>query len=346
VTDITIPQTTSATTPIVDAPQVLELCKSAEKIAICGHINPDGDALGSALALRNLLESPEFSPGVDRQVTLLLGQDGSAPELYDFLPNYHFIAARNYTDTPDLFICVDCPTLKRIGSSRDAFERAAATLVIDHHANYEGYADYYYGNCRAAATGNLIWGLIRLSGVTPTRNMALFCYVAILTDTGRFSFQNTNAQAFADATEMVRLGVSPSDVAEMVYESKSMAALKLEARLIERMRFALDGQLVCSYVTEQDLYELGIGRDATEGLPSILRSIAGVKVAVLLREETDGLRVNLRSRCGINVADFACAFGGGGHAGAAGFTLDMPLVEAERSVIPELEALISRTSST
>ena len=317
------------------ATQVLKLCRSANSIAIAGHVNPDGDSLGSSLALAELLRS------LGKSCDLLLGQDLPAPQLYAFLPGYDFIAAASYQKVPDLFIAVDSGTINRLGTAQAVFERSAQTLVIDHHANYENFADFYHGDPQAAAAGDLIWQLIRASGVAPTPTMALYCYVAILTDTGRFSFENTNSQALASAKEMVDLGVDPAFVARQIYENKPVAALQLEARLVQRMRFAQKGALVYSYVSDSDLSELKISRDATEGLPTILRSIQGVKVAALFREEKDGVRVNLRSRNGIDVGALATSFGGGGHATAAGLTLEMPLAEARDLVVPKLERLLS-----
>jgi phosphoesterase RecJ-like protein len=315
--------------------EALRLCEAVGTVAIAGHVNPDGDSLGSALALAELLR------GLGKQVDVLMGQDTPPPTLYSFLPGYNFEPASGYTRTPELFIVVDSATIKRLGTARPVFERSPKTLVIDHHTNYEDFADYYFGDPDIAATGELIWQLIRASGVRPSTNMALYCYVAILTDTGRFSYEKTSSHTFEDAKEMVELGVNPAFVASRVYESKPLASLQLEARLIERLRFCVDGKLVYSYVTEADLRELGINRDATEGLPNVLRSIAGVKLAVLLRYEDDGVRVNLRSHDGIDVGSLACGFGGGGHAAAAGFTLKMPLDESISLVLPKLEQLLT-----
>jgi phosphoesterase RecJ-like protein len=318
----------------ISAAQVLQLCQSVDNIAIAGHTNPDGDCLGSALALAELLRAQ------GKQVSVLLGQNAPAPSLYGFLPHYTFVSADHYEGCPQLFIAVDSPTIKRLGASQNVFERAAQTLVIDHHIHYENFANYYFGNAKAAATGNLIWELIKLSERVPTRTMALYCYVAILTDTGRFSFENTNSRAFADACEMVDLGVDPAFVAREVYENKSRELLQLEARLIERTHFLCEDALACSYVTDVDLGELSIARDATEGLPTILRSIQGVKVAALFRQEGDIVRVNLRSRSGIDVGSLAMALGGGGHVAAAGLTLEMPLGAAFAKVMPELTHLL------
>jgi phosphoesterase RecJ-like protein len=169
--------------------------------------------------------------------------------------------------------------------------------------------------------------------------MASACYVGLMTDTGRFSYQNTNDQAFIDAAQMLTTGIDATEISQLVYENKPLAALLMEARLIERVQFACDGRVAYSWINEQDFADLGISRDDTEGLPSILRSIQGVNVAALLREEQGSVRVNLRSRHGRDVGILARRFAGGGHLAAAGLTLQGTLQEALDTFIPELTAL-------
>jgi phosphoesterase RecJ-like protein len=311
--------------------EALEVIAAAQTIAIVGHVNPDGDALGSALALRDLL-------GVmGKKVTNLLGQDHAAPQLYAFLPDYEFVYASEYAEVPDLLIVVDAPTAKRLGTAQRLVVEARDTLVVDHHANYEGFAHHYLGDTTAPAAASLVWQLIKASGHTPSLNMATYCYIGIMTDTGRFGFRNTNRTAFDDAAEMCGLGVNPSLLSEQVYENKIIPALRLEGLAVERAQFSCGGKVVYSYIRQDDLARLGLERDATEQLPSILRGIKGVEVAALFREEgTEGVRVNLRSRSSYDVGTFALLLGGGGHKGAAGLTLDMPLDDAISHIVNRL----------
>ena len=303
--------------------EVLALLEASQVVAITGHINPDGDAVGSALAMRDLLKA------MGKQADVLLGQDHLAPELYSFLPEYEFSYASEYTKTPDLFIVVDCATNKRLGSAERILDATKNTLVIDHHTSFQGFSRYYFGNDEAPATASLVWQLIKGSRIEPTLNMASYCYVGIMTDTGRFAFKSTDRSAFLDAVEMVDLGVSPSEMSQLVYENKSMAAMRLEALIINRIQFACEGSIVYSFILPDDLKSLGLKRDDTEQLPTILRSIKGVEIAMLFRDEKEeGVRVNLRSRSKFNVGDFALSHGGGGHRGAAGLTLSLPLEEA------------------
>jgi phosphoesterase RecJ-like protein len=309
----------------------LSFLNEPREVIICGHMNPDGDSLGSALALTALLRAKGHT------VTNLLAKGTKPPALYTFLKGYDFMPAAVCTATPDLFIAVDLPNRDRLGDARAVLDRALDSLTIDHHPDYTGFCNHYLGTTDAAATGLLIWQLITSSGVPITREMAEYCYVALITDTGRFSFQNTNAEAFVAAGEMIAAGVDPAYMSMKVYDSKSLAALQLDARLISRIACICGGRVVYSWVTEDDFRELGVSRDETEGLPTILRSMKGAEVAMLLREESGQVRVNLRAREGYDVGEFARRFGGGGHRAAAGFTLAMTLDEAKGKILRKAE---------
>ena len=313
----------------VTADEALKLLVEPQEIAICGHVNPDGDALGSALALGAFLRA------MGHQVTNLLAKGTTPPGLYHFFEGYEFVPAAAYEAVPDLFIVVDAPNRERLNDAEEVFERARKTLVIDHHPNYSGFADYYFGDQDASATGILVWRLIRASDIPVTREMAEYCYVALVTDTGRFSFQNTTAEAFEAAAEMVRAGVDPAKINMLVYDSLPLGSLQLDSRLISRIAYAAEGRVVYSWVTEVDFEELDISRDETEGLPTILRSIRGTEVAILLREEGGRIRVNMRAKGDYDVGEFARRFGGGGHQAAAGFTLKASLDEAKALILKE-----------
>ncbi|HBT95076.1 MAG TPA: recombinase RecJ [Coriobacteriia bacterium] len=319
--------------------QTLALLEEPREVVLCGHLNPDGDALGSILALAALLET------MGHTVTKLLPKGDKAPGLYDFFDGYEggykFTAAGAYGKTPDLFIVVDAPNKDRLGEAVEVFDRAGDTLVIDHHPDYTGFANHYLGDVGAPATGLLVWKLIRACKATITPVMAMGCYVSLMTDTGHFAFQNTTADAFIAAGEMVAAGVSPSLANTLVYDTRSIGSLELDSRLISRLAFAGGGKVVYSWVTLADFEELGISRDETEGLPTILRSVKGVEIAILLREEKSKIRVNLRAKGDYDVGAFAHRFGGGGHKAAAGFTTYGTLKEAEAMILEEADTYFS-----
>jgi phosphoesterase RecJ-like protein len=314
---------------------VLALLEDVRTVAVCGHVNPDGDSVGSALALVEMLRLRGI------EATSLLAKDQEPPGLYAILDDYHFMPAAQYTVTPDLFIAVDSPNEGRLGDAHAVLQRATTSLIIDHHPDHYGYADFYFGDDAASSTASLIWELIQASGIEASASMAAACYVGLMTDTGRFAYQNTNEQSFIDAGQMIATGIDPCILSQLVYESKPLTALQMEARLIDRVQFACDGRIAYSWICGSDFEDLNISRDDTEGLPAVLRSIQNVRVAALFREEGDSVRVNLRSREGRDVGNFACRFGGGGHFAAAGFTLKGKLSEVLDTVVPELIAMES-----
>lgn len=315
--------------------EALKLLERPREVAICGHVNPDGDSLGSSLALAAFLRAK------GHRVTNLLARNENAPDLYRFFKHYDFTPASQYELTPDLFISLDLPVKERLGDAVGVFDRAHESLAIDHHPDYGKFATYYYGDYGASATGILVWQLIMAGDVPITQEMAEYCYVALITDTGRFSFQNTTTEAFKAAGEMVAHGVNPSQMTTLVYDSVSLNALQLDARLISRISFAAEGRFVFSWVTEQDFKELELTRDESEGLPTILRSVKGAEVAALLREEGGRIRVNLRAKGCCDVGALARQFGGGGHQAAAGFTLKTSLDEAKALIVGEVGTIIN-----
>lgn len=311
--------------------EVFGLFRPGQRVAICGHINPDGDAIGSAVALSIFLK------GIGCRVTKLLAAESCPPELYAFLPDYQFMAAADYQQRPDIFVAVDLSQADRLGKAKRLIEEAGQTVVIDHHLGYDGFADHALSAPGAAAAGLLVWELIEASGRPVGKDIATACYVALMTDTGRFAYQNTDAQVLATAARMVEAGADPAALYSHVYEMRPEGSVKLDARLIDRMDYLDDQQqVVCSWVDLSDFSELGVARDDTEGLPSLLRSLKGVEIAILLRCEPDGVRVNLRSKNSYDVGELANHFGGGGHAGAAGFTFAGGLESVREAIAAHL----------
>ncbi|MDR0308542.1 MAG: DHH family phosphoesterase [Coriobacteriales bacterium] len=338
--------------------ELLEFFQPGQSVAICGHVNPDGDCLGSAVALGLFLEAHGC------QVVKLLASGNTPPRRYNFLQGYHFSSVLDYQDSPDLFIAVDLSDIKRLGDAASVTKRAGQVLVIDHHQGYSGFADHALIDPDSAATGLLVWNLIKASGEKAeaeaeaeavTADIASACYVAMMTDTGRFAYQNTGVDVFEAAASMVRAGADPALLNRLVYEERLESSLQLDALVINRLEY-LDEEkkVVCSWVTSDDYRDLGVDRSDTENLSVILRSIQGVEVVILLREEGDLphnrgvdqsseghdqmqaqeddngklIRVNLRSKSDFDVGKLAASFGGGGHQGAAGYNF-----RGERSVV-------------
>ncbi|MCL2136467.1 MAG: DHH family phosphoesterase [Coriobacteriia bacterium] len=315
---------------------VLGLFGPGTKVALAGHINPDGDSIGSMLALAELLKARGC------QVVKLLPNDQAVPAVYGFMGEYglalDFVPPAQYHEDPDLFIALDLSQSYRLDQAGAVFARSKKSLVIDHHPNPDDFSDYMLHDETAAAVGLLVWELIGSSGEKTTLAMASACYLALLTDTGRFSFQNTNAQVLAAAAEMTAAGADPASISQAVYDTRSLGSLKLDARLVERMEYLVPDKVVYSWVYEDDFAELGVALDDTESLINLLRSVAGAELAILLREDGIQVRVNLRARGSYNASKLASDHGGGGHQAAAGFNFAGTIPEAATAIRHYLES--------
>jgi len=301
--------------------------------AICGHVNPDGDCLGSALALAHALRA------LGKQADVLLVEDVPVEPGLRFLPGFEgAVPACRYEGTPDAFVYVDVSVRKRIGAAADIAGAAAHRFAIDHHAGTEEVAELNLIDPDAAACALLVWDVVRELGVDPTSDIALCAYTGLMTDTGRFQYQNTDERAFATAAQMVAAGAAPAFAAREFFQSRTMASLQLEQRMVARMEQIAQGDIAFSYVTLEDFAECGAVNSDAEALIDTLRSVRGVRAACLLKERDGFVRGSLRAKDDdTDVAAMARVLGGGGHRAAAGFTLETGLDEA----ISQVKRLLS-----
>lgn len=310
----------------LDYAKAVAILEGARTVAICGHVNPDGDCLGSILALAAALRSR----GVE--VAALLA-DQERPALYDFLEGYETLTpAGAYHGYPDVFVAVDVPSAERMGQGYDVFRRCRRTIMIDHHENPADFATANYSDPHCAAAGILIWDLIDQMGIQRTPAIATCCYTALVTDTGRFQFQNTDAVALRAAAAMTTAGASPSFISSKVYQRKSLASLQLESLVVQRAGFLCQGRAVISWIDMDDIKKLGASKDDCENLIDVIRQLNGVEVAAILRGQKDCVRGSIRSKTNRDVAHIARKLGGGGHSAAAGFSYFGDMNDAIKTV--------------
>lgn len=311
-----------------DLAAIAEVLRGAESFAVCGHVGPDGDCLGSQLAVYHALRA------LGKNVTCLLAKADPIETGLLFLPGVDdMVVAADYDGKPDVFVALDVPTAERIGDDAAAVQAACpVTVTIDHHASETTMSAYTYVDPDAAATAMLVWELAALLGVERTPEIATCAYTGLVTDTGRFQFQNTDKAAFASALEMVAAGADPAAVAREVFQNRSVASLELERIMLSRMRSSFGGAYVSSYLTRADFDEVGAVKTDAEPLINTIRAITGVRVACILREEPEHIRGSFRAKDDTDVAAIANTMGGGGHRAAAGFTLREPLDQAIKRV--------------
>lgn len=316
-----------------------EAIERAETIAIGSHTSPDGDALGSELALAEIIR--RRWPG--KEVVSYLADAKPVPRHLRFLPHVDELREPDgVVSAPDLFIAVDLSVASRLASARSIMEAAREVFVLDHHPTEHPFGDHGFTRPEAAACGVMVLEYARWLGVPVEHDVANLLFCAVMTDTGRFQYQNADSEAFWAAGELVAAGADPSLISLHVYQSMSLTYIKLESLVMGRITTREEGRIALSWVLWEDFLATGAAEDEAEGLVDIVRCVDGAEVALLLRQTPEGeIRGNLRSKGELDVSKVACALGGGGHAAAAGFTLDARTIdEAGKRVLPLLEELV------
>jgi len=299
-----------------------------QRFAILSHVRPDGDALGSQLALALSLKQ--------------LGKDVRVWNEDGMLEKYSFLArAQSLTKPPsgpeevDVAIALDTAIQNRLGTAFQAIRTAKIWINIDHHPSNPGYGDLVYVDPTAPATGQILFELIKSERLPFDRAIAENLYVAISTDTGSFQYPNTTARTFEIAAELVRAGVDVGRINQQVYENYPRRRVELLRELLRTMRFEGGGRVASFSLSLRTAAELGVLPEDNEGLIDHLRAIRGVIVAVFFEELTDGkVRVSMRSKSEkTNVCAICQKFGGGGHTLAAGARVRGSLGEVEQRIL-------------
>ena len=299
--------------------------RTEKAFLVTSHMNPEGDAIGSALAVAISLET------IGKEVTVY-NQDPT-PENLRFLPMSDAVVHEvNNPRHFDAAIILDCADLNRLGKDAKKIGEIKRTINIDHHKTNDRFGDFVFVDPDSSSTAEIMYGLIKDIPVRITQEIATNIYTGILTDTGSFCYSNTSAEVLEIAGELVRRGVNPSFVAEEVYERQSVSKLRLLGSALNTLEILDKGRIGSMKVSLPMLMAAGATPDLTENMVNYPKSIRGVEVAVLFRElSKDHYKVSLRSNERVDVADVAKEFGGGGHAKASGCIIrgNLPEVEAQ-----------------
>lgn len=309
--------------------EILKEIKKAENTIILTHESPDGDAVGSALAMKLIIQE--------------LGKksDVMIPEysrMFDFLPLTNEIKQDSDVKKYDLAISVDCGNLKRL-AKREYFENAKKTIVIDHHGSNNMYGDLNYVNPVSPACCEILISMAEYFGINITKEIGTCIMAGIITDTGGFRHAGITPETFEYTAELIRKGVEISDIYKRTMGTKTKANFELAKRVIERMEFLEDGKVAFSYINTQDELEVNAEPGDHEGLVNIGKDIENVLVSIFIRqkENEDVYKVSLRSEDGINVSDICLLFGGGGHSRAAGALIQGTVQEVKEKLMKEIK---------
>jgi bifunctional oligoribonuclease and PAP phosphatase NrnA len=308
--------------------EIARVFREHQRLAVLGHVRPDGDALGSQLALALSLQQ------LGKEVRVW-NEDGML-EKYSFLPRAELLtkppaAAEDF----DVAIALDTAIQNRLGTALGSVRSAKIWVNIDHHPSNPRYGDLVYIDPQAPATGQILFELMKSEGFPIDLEVAENLYVAISTDTGSFQYSNTTARTFEIAAELVRAGINVGKVSQHLYENYPRRRIELLRELLGTMRFEGGGRVASFSLSLKTAANLGVLPEDNEGLIDHIRAIRGVVVAIFFEELADGkVRVSMRSKSEkVDVCAICQKFGGGGHTLAAGARVRGTLSEVEQQVL-------------
>jgi phosphoesterase RecJ-like protein len=316
---------------------IARIIRDADRIAICSHINPDGDTLGCATAMRLGLQY------LGKSVFLFC--DGKVPDNLAFLPGAEEIRPPEEAEGAfDLLLTVDISDVERMGACAALMERCRHTAQIDHHPTNPLFMEVNSVDGKAPAACVLIREQLRTLEVPMTEEIAICLYTGISTDTGNFAFAYTNAECFRIMAELMECGLPLARLNRILFRERSREQLLLLGRAIESIRFYDDGQIAVMTLTARDFQECGALSEHADKLVNYAMDTVGVRMAMLAREDGDGtIKFSLRARQPDTVNDVAQRLGGGGHPQASGMTREGTLEEQVQIVLKELrEKLANR----
>lgn len=303
--------------------------KNSSHVLLASHTNPDGDAIGSLVAMGLALSA------LGKQTTLY--NESPIPAVYRYLPAVeHVVRKIDSAVAFDTAVILDCGDLQRIGRATSPVDRIPVTINIDHHITNTGFGNLQQIEPLACATSEIVYHIIKRLTIPINQDIATAIYTGILTDTGSFRFSNTNRAAFTICDEMIAMGVNPYHIAQHVYGTYSLGRIKLLNLALDSIEISQNGKLSLMTVTRDMLKETHTQPEDADGLINYARRIEAVRVAALIQQHKNGdsnlYHVSLRSDGEIDVAAIAASFGGGGHASAAGFSIKTTLPDLKHRI--------------
>lgn len=318
--------------------KVAEAIKNNKKFLVTAHLNPEGDSLCSQLAMKELLE------GLGKEVVII--NHDEVPGHYKFLPRVESILTKGVKKLDvDATIILDCPTMKRTGSVESIIPRDKAIINIDHHISNEKFGTVNWVDANASSAGEMVYRLFKGMNARITKEAALYLYIAILTDTGSFNYDNTSSITHEIAGELLGYGLDPAIVSENVFERRSVEDIRFLGMVLSTLKVNSSGDVAYLEITRKMLKDTGADMAKVEGVVNYARSIHSVKIAILFKEDlhADGrINISFRSKAGVDVNKLAAHFGGGGHTKASGCVIEGALAEVEKKVVAKAEGMLKR----
>ena len=308
---------------------ILEEIKNAKSIVILTHENPDGDAVGSSIAMYEALKQMG-----KENVDLIIPE---FPRTYRFLPNVDKVKKEGQTEPYDVAISVDCATLKMLNGWSNYFEEANTKIVIDHHGTNTMYGDLNFVNPDSPACCQILLTVFEYFNIIISENIGKAILTGIITDTGGFQYQSTRPETFEFAAKLLKAGINVSEIYKKSMNTKTRANFELRKRAMDRLEFLEDGKITFTYLNKSDFEQTGASSDDYDGIVNEGRCIENVEVSISIRETDNGYKVSLRSNEKVNVSDVCLMYGGGGHVRAAGCTMAMPIEQIKEKLVTQIK---------
>ncbi len=308
--------------------------EKAESIIVLSHVSPDGDTLGSNLALSIVLEK-FFNKKVDSVYV------GMLPNTYSYLPSFDKLVDVQTVDKNkvyDLAIAVDVASKDRMVYGTVLFDNAKLRANIDHHKTNIGYGNINIVEGNSSCVGAILYKIFKDWEIDIPLDVARCLYTSLMTDTGCFKYENTKPETFMLAAELVKLGVSPNKEYRACYETKPQSMVQFQAYVVSNTVFYNKGKIAFSKITRSDMSKFNATDDYTEGIVEVLRTSKDVEIAAILKETKEGYtKISLRSKT-VDLTPIVIEFGGGGHTFAAGCTIKKPIAIAFDKLLKRVQS--------
>ncbi len=306
--------------------EIGDVIRDHSTFLVVSHKDPDGDAIGSSLALYKLLQEMD-------KVVYVENPTYPIPRVYAFLENANRIEpVSNEKDVEVVFI-VDTAEVKRCGLSEEYMEDKLI-VNIDHHKTNTHFGDINLIQPDASAVGCILWDIFEANGFDISKDVATYLYVSILTDTGSFRYASTTPKTFRIASELLTKGVEPWYVAYNIYETMELKVLRLLGLVLGTLETYHNGKLAVEHITKEMFKQTGTTKEDSEGFVNYARGVYGAEVGALLRQDGENFfKISLRSKADVDVSKVAERFGGGGHKNAAGCEIEGTLKEVKTKLV-------------
>lgn len=319
--------------------EILNTIKQSKNILLITHINPDGDTLGTASALKCYLKE---DLNIKADILIQIKDNFNFPSTYNFLPYINeAINLSELKNSYDTVIALDTASFDRIvENAQDVFKNASNTIVIDHHKSNKGFGKINYIKGGISSSAEVLYDLFKKLDIKITNNMATGLWAGVLTDTGCFKYESTTSETLNMAYELSKTGINISDIADKCYTNKSKNMVLFQNFLVSNAKFILNDKIAYTLITKDIIEKFKAKDEYTEGICETLRSIKNVEAAFVLKESDYGIKVSIRTK-EIDATKIANSFNGGGHIRAAGCTIKTNINQAIEKLIEETKKILN-----